>query len=111
MWMVSFPSSTARQPIPIRRHLRGRVDFGTTECVAPVDAPLTPFEGSRKPSKESASYVCGRGGIRTHDPGFGVLERTSQGIADGSKPLEIQRLARVALSCTSPGIAPNSQSL
>ena len=52
----------------------------------------------------------GAAGLEPTTPGFGVVDGTSQGVADSSKSLEVQPLARGDLSCASPGVVPNSQS-
>ena len=52
----------------------------------------------------------GARGLEPPATGFGVVDGTSQGVADSSKPLEVQRVARSDLSRASPEIAPNSQS-
>ena len=52
----------------------------------------------------------GAAGLEPTTPGFGVVDGTSQGVADNSKPLEVQRVARGDLSRASPGVAPNSRS-
>ena len=52
----------------------------------------------------------GAAGFEPTTLGFGVLDGTSQGVADSSKPLEVPRVASDDLSCASPGIVPNSQS-
>ena len=52
----------------------------------------------------------GAAGLEPTTPGFGVVDGTSQGVAEGSKPLEIQLVVSGDVSRASPGIAPNSQS-